>query len=100
MTQILNEAEDYREYNNFADLSNKENELLQRMYQVTPDMTITSGYRCSEVNKLVGGVSTSQHCKCQAVDFTVSGYTPAQLVTLIKGYGIEIDQLISDNVNV
>ena len=38
MTQILNEAEDYRDYNNFADLSNKENELLQRMYQVTPDI--------------------------------------------------------------
>ena len=59
-------------------------------------MVITSGYRNSEVNALVGGVSTSQHCKGQAVDFTVSGYTPAQLVTLIKGYGIEFDQLINE----
>ena len=59
-------------------------------------VTITSGYRCSEVNNLVGGVSTSQHCKGQAVDFTVSGCTPAQLVTLIKGYGIEFDQLINE----
>ena len=59
-------------------------------------MTITSGYRNSQVNKLVGGVTTSQHCKGQAADFTVSGYTPTQLVTLIKGYGIEFDQLINE----
>ena len=59
-------------------------------------MVITSGYRNSEVNKLVNGAKNSQHMKGQAVDFTVSGYTPAQLVTLIKGYGIEFDQLINE----
>ena len=59
-------------------------------------MTITSGYRNSEVNKLVNGAKNSQHMKGQAVDFTVSGHTPAQLVTLIKGYGIEFDQLINE----
>ena len=59
-------------------------------------MVITSGYRNSEVNALVGGVAASQHCKGQAVDFTVAGYTPAQLVTLIKGYGVEFDQLINE----
>ena len=59
-------------------------------------MTITSGYRNSEVNALVNGAKNSQHMKGQAVDFTVSGYTPAQLVTLIKGYGIEFDQLINE----
>ena len=59
-------------------------------------MVITSGYRNSEVNKLVNGAKNSQHMKGQAVDFTVSGYTPAQLVTLIKGYGVEFDQLINE----
>ena len=58
-------------------------------------MTITSGFSNSEVNSLVGCVSTSQHTKGQAVDFTVSGYTPAQLVKLIQGYDIEFDQLIN-----
>ena len=62
-------------------------------------ITITSGYRNSEVNSLVGGVTTSQHTKGQAVDFTVSGYTPAQLVTLIQSYGIEFDQLINEYDN-
>ena len=35
---------------------------------------ISSGFRNSQVNKLVGGVATSQHCKGQAVDFTIPGY--------------------------
>ena len=38
----------------------------------------------------------SRYTKGQAVDFTVSGYTPAQLVTLINGYGVEFDQLINE----
>ena len=33
--------------------------------------TITSGYRCPELNKKVGGVSTSLHQKALAVDFNV-----------------------------
>ena len=31
-------------------------------------IVITSGYRCEKLNKAVGGVSNSQHCKGQAVD--------------------------------
>lgn len=65
-------------------------------------MIITSGYRCPEVNKKVGGVvdahgnPISQHCKGQAADFTVSGLTPAQIVQIIKTSGIEYDQLINE----
>ena len=89
--------------NNMPDINSLDYMLNLIVYCLQPireklgkAMTITSGYRCSEVNNLVGGVSTSQHTKGQAVDFTVSGYTPAQLVTLIKGYGIEYDQLINE----
>ena len=32
---------------------------------------ITSGYRCEAVNRMVGGVSTSQHLRGEAVDFTL-----------------------------
>ena len=59
-------------------------------------MVITSGYRNSEVNKLVNGAENSQHMKGQAVDFTVSGYTPTQLVARIQLSGIEFDQLINE----
>ena len=59
-------------------------------------MIITSGYRNSQVNKLVGGTSNSQHTKGQAVDFIVNGMTPAQVVEFIKNSKIEYDQLINE----
>ena len=34
---------------------------------------ITSGYRCSLLNKAVGGVSNSNHTKCRAFDFAFNG---------------------------
>ena len=34
---------------------------------------IGSGYRCEKLNKLVGGVSNSQHLKGQAVDISIDG---------------------------
>lgn len=59
-------------------------------------MVISSGFRNSQVNKLVGGVATSQHTKGQAVDFTVTGMSVAQVVEFIKKSGIEYDQLINE----
>lgn len=59
-------------------------------------MIITSGYRCKELNKKVGGVSTSQHCKGQAVDFYVKDMTIQQVVDFIKKSGVEFDQLINE----
>lgn len=33
-------------------------------------LTVTSGYRCPEVNRLVGGVATSMHTQGMAADIT------------------------------
>ena len=92
--------------NNMPDINSLDYMLDLIVYCLQPirdklglPMIITSGYRNSEVNKLVNGAENSQHMKGQAADFTVSGYTPAQLVTLIKGYGIEFDQLINEYDN-
>lgn len=57
---------------------------------------VTSGYRNSEVNKLVGGAANSQHTKGQAADITVSGLTPQQLIDFIQKSSIEYDQLINE----
>lgn len=64
--------------------------------KIKKPMVITSGYRCPQVNKLVGGVANSQHTKGQAVDFIIHGLTPAQIIAKIKTFNIEFDQLINE----
>ena len=53
---------------------------------------INSGYRCKELNELVGGVETSQHCKGMAADCGVSD--PYALAKLAKKMGLVMDQMI------
>lgn len=61
----------------------------------TPIM-ITSGYRCPQVNRLVGGVDNSQHMLGCAADFHVQGYNHSMMyeVFLYIFNTLEFDQLI------
>ena len=59
-------------------------------------LIITSGYRCAEVNKIVGGASNSQHLKGQAADFIIKNKTPAEIINQILKTNIEFDQLINE----
>lgn len=59
------------------------------------DFIINSGYRCSELNREVGGVSTSQHVKGEASDVSVSN--PLDLLKTLKKSGLEFDQAILYN---
>lgn len=47
-------------------------------------LTITSGFRCDDLNKAVGGVVNSAHTLGLSADFRVSGYTVAETVALIR----------------
>lgn len=57
---------------------------------------ISSGYRCKQLNTLVGGSMSSQHMSGQACDFTVPDYSARQMQTLyynmVRMY--DYDQLI------
>ena len=57
---------------------------------------ITSGYRCPQVNKLVGGVNNSQHMSGYAADFHIQGFTSSMMyqVFLYIFNTLEFDQLI------
>lgn len=57
---------------------------------------VSSGFRCDELNKLVGGAPTSQHRYGQAADINADGYTANELFHLILLSGIEFDQLIEE----
>lgn len=55
---------------------------------------INSGYRCLELNKLVGGVPTSQHVQGQACDITVKGMSSYEIAKAILELNCNFDQLI------
>ena len=57
---------------------------------------ITSGYRCPQVNRLVGGVDNSQHMSGCAADFHVMGFTPSMMLGVFFYIlnNLEYDQLI------
>lgn len=54
---------------------------------------INSFYRSPEVNKLIGGVPTSQHCKGEAMDLHFPDGN-AILFNAIKNSNIDFDQLL------
>lgn len=61
-------------------------------------VTISSGYRCPELNKAVGGSKNSQHQLGLAADIHAKGYTAEELFELITGSNFGFDQLILEKV--
>ena len=59
-------------------------------------MVVSSGYRCTELNKLVGGKNNSQHLTGCACDFVVKGMSVDQVYEFIKNGGFIYDQLIHE----
>ena len=56
---------------------------------------ITSGFRCIELNKLVGGSSSSQHITGEALDFVCPRFgSPEKIVRYLREKNIEVDQCI------
>ena len=73
--------------------------LVQNLLQPLRDklrrpIIVTSGYRCPELNKLVGGSQNSQHVLGQAVDIVVRGMTPRTLAEFVTRTGLVFDQMI------
>ena len=62
-------------------------------------MNISSGYRSPRLNghPIINGAQNSQHVTGQAVDFTIKGMTPKQIIEMIKRSGVEYDQVINEH---
>lgn len=55
-------------------------------------LVVNSGYRCPELNALVGGVPTSQHVRGEAAD--IDAPRPLKLAQLAVDLGLPFDQMI------
>lgn len=59
-------------------------------------IAVTSGYRSADLNRIIGGSSTSQHCKGEAIDLDADVYgnlTNAAIFSYLKER-TDFDQLI------
>lgn len=54
---------------------------------------VSSGVRCSQWNRIVGGVSNSWHKEGKAADFCLSGKTAKQTIAMLGKYGKYIKEL-------
>lgn len=59
---------------------------------------ITSGYRSPELNTAIGGSTTSQHCKGEAVDMEILGVSNKDLAAWITS-NCDFDQVILEFYN-
>jgi len=58
-------------------------------------LEISSGYRCPELNRHVGGAKTSQHTQGKAADFTCAEFgPPVDIIKAIRDSDIDFDQCI------
>lgn len=57
---------------------------------------VNSGFRCKELNTLVGGQPSSQHLEGCAADIRISGMTPDEIVKAIIQSDIQFDQMIRE----
>lgn len=68
-------------------------DVVQPVREFFGPTVINSGYRSSELNEAIGGSSTSQHCKGEAVDIEVPGVPNAEVALWIRD-NLQFDQLI------
>lgn len=70
--------------------------LLEQVRGVTNQpLTVNSGFRSQQVNTLIGGVPTSEHCDGRAADIICPAYgNPYQLAKAIEAADIPFNQLI------
>lgn len=61
-------------------------------------LTITSGYRCPALNRAVGGVKNSHHCRGMAADITTgNSLDNRRLFALVQQLNLPFTQLIGEN---
>ena len=73
-----------------------ENVLEPLRARVKRPIVVSSGFRSTTINRRIGGSSRSQHCKGEAVDFSIPGMSVAEIVLLIRRMQLPYDQLIDE----
>lgn len=69
--------------------------VLQPLRDRVGTVTVTSGYRCPELNRAVGGAAVSAHLSGRAADIVVPGRTPLEVAQILAGIN-DVDKVIHE----
>lgn len=61
---------------------------------ISKPLIVSSGYRCQELNKYLGGSKTSQHCLGEAIDIICKDLSIKNMYNKIKKSDLKYDQMI------
>ena len=87
----IDNAPNKSQINNLILLANNILQPVRNHFQSV--VIISSGYRCPQLNKLIGGASSSQHLNGEAADFEVINKTNYEVAEYIAN-NLTFDQLI------
>lgn len=90
----INREEGFKKIYTLTDLCIKILEPIRLIFN--KPVIINSGFRCIEVNKLVGGKSNSQHLLGEAVDFKIKGENVVDVFNEIQKTDLMYGQLINE----
>lgn len=71
-------------------------EKLRKHYLKPLFIIVSSGFRCEELNLIIGGSKTSAHMKGLAVDISCPGLSPLELAVFISENMEDYDQVIHE----
>jgi hypothetical protein len=73
-------------------------ELREKLREIHPNtyIIVSSGYRCPELNLIIGGSKTSAHMKGLAADISCPHLTPLELSEFIRDNMEDYDQIIHE----
>lgn len=73
-------------------------DFLEPTRAVFGPLWVTSGFRCEDLNRLIGGSSSSAHMDGRAADFVpMQGQSTRDIVNwMVEGSGLDFDQVIDE----
>lgn len=71
-------------------------DILEPIRERFGPVIITSGYRCRELNRAIGGSTSSAHCSGRAADFELTRYDLDDAFQWIKNSKLNFDQAINE----
>ena len=77
-----------------ANFAEKVREILNLNSKIEIFIDITQGVRCPKLNLAIKGSTTSQHPKCEAIDFIPINMTVKKAFDLLRKSNLEFGQLI------